>query len=116
MARRGGQTNSTWTAPPDNSPDPKLDCDLHADVCIAGAGIAGLSIAYTLVQEGKSVIVLEADVAGGGETSRTTAHLSTALDDRYHEIERLFGQQASRLAAESHAAAIDRIGSIILAE
>jgi len=116
MARRAGQTISAWAAPPETSPDPKLDADLRADVCVAGAGIAGLSIAYTLVHEGKSVIVLEADVAGGGETARTTAHLSDALDEGYHEIERLFGQQGSRLAAESHAAAINRIESVIIAE
>jgi len=60
--------------------------------------------------------VLEADVAGGGETARTTAHLSDALDEGYHEIERLFGQQGSRLAAKSHAAAINRIESVIIAE
>ena len=61
MARRAGQTISAWAAPPETSPDPKLDADLRADVCVVGAGIAGLSIAYTLVHEGKSVIVLEAD-------------------------------------------------------
>src|SRR5437879_1651660 len=116
MARRTGQTISAWIAPAEATTNPKLDSDLRADVCVVGAGIAGLSIAYALVQEGKTVIVLEADVAGGGETARTTAHLSTALEDRYHEIERLFGQEGSRLAAGSHAAAIDRIESIILAE
>ena len=53
---------------------------------------------------------------GGGETGRTTAHLSNALDDRYYELERLFGEDGARRAARSHTAAIDRIEAIAAAE
>ena len=49
----------------------------------------------------------------GGETCRTTAHLVTALDDRFYQLERLHGADGARLAAESHAAAIDRIERIV---
>jgi glycine/D-amino acid oxidase-like deaminating enzyme len=48
----------------------------------------------------------------GGETCRTTAHLVTALDDRFYHLDELHGRDASRLAAESHAAAIDAIERI----
>lgn len=88
----------------------------HADVCIVGAGIAGMTTAYLLALEGKSVIVLDDGRIGGGMTERTTAHLSNALDDRYFEIERLHGEKGARLAARSHTAAIDRIESIIAEE
>ena len=87
-----------------------------ADVCVVGAGIAGMTTAYLLTQEGKSVIVLDDGCIGGGETARTTAHLSNALDDRYTEIEQLFGRQGARLAAESHTTAIDCIESIVRTE
>jgi|ERR1041384_5771038 hypothetical protein len=50
---------------------------------------------------------------GGGETGRTTAHLSNAFDDRYYEVERLFGQHGARVVAESHTAAIDKIEEIV---
>jgi glycine/D-amino acid oxidase-like deaminating enzyme/nitrite reductase/ring-hydroxylating ferredoxin subunit len=93
-----------------------LSSDLRADVCIAGAGIAGLSTAYLLAQEGKSVVVLEAGLVGSGETSRTTAHLSDALDDRYHELERLFGRDGAARARQSHAQAIDTIEQIVSQE
>jgi glycine/D-amino acid oxidase-like deaminating enzyme/nitrite reductase/ring-hydroxylating ferredoxin subunit len=51
-----------------------------------------------------------------GETQRTTAHLCTALDDRYFELERLHGVEGAQLAAASHAAAIDEIERIVAEE
>jgi len=90
-----------------------LQDDTRADVCVVGAGIAGLSTAYLLSRAGRNVVVLEASRVGDGETGRTTAHLASALDDRFTELERMFGQEGARLAAESHAAAIDRIEAIV---
>src|SRR5687767_11949549 len=84
-----------------------LKDDVRVDVCIVGAGIAGLSVAYQLGREGKKVVVLESRQLGDGETGHTTAHLSNALDDRFTKLESLFGEEGSRLAAESHGAAID---------
>ena len=89
---------------------------ISADVCIVGAGIAGMTTAYLLTKEGKSVVVLDDGPIGGGMTQRTTAHLVNALDDRYFELERLHGEEGARLAAESHTAAIDRIEEIVKAE
>src|SRR5687767_3224319 len=88
---------------------PQLDRDCTADVCVVGAGISGLSVAYALSREGRSVVVLDDGDIGGGMTLRTTAHLTNAVDDRYVEIERRHGEQAARVVAESHTAAIDRI-------
>jgi len=69
-----------------------------------------------LAREGKSVIVLDDGPVAGGETGRTTAHLSNALDDRYMELERLHGDRGARLAAESHTKAIDLIEKIVTEE
>lgn len=95
---------------------PTLENDISADICIVGAGIVGLTCAYTLVKQGKSVIILDQDSIPGGQTVRTTAHLTWVLDDRYYELEKLFGEKGSRLAAESHSAAIDYIEKIIQEE
>src|SRR5437016_12395834 len=94
----------------------KLGAKEQAQVIIVGAGIAGLTTAYLLGRAGKSVIVLDDGPIVSGETERTTAHLMTALDDRYFDLERLHGEKGARLAAESHSAAINRIEQIVWKE
>jgi glycine/D-amino acid oxidase-like deaminating enzyme len=49
-----------------------------------GGGIAGLTISYLLSKAGKKVTVIEDGYIGSGETGRTTAHITHALDDRYY--------------------------------
>ncbi len=93
-----------------------LTGDATADVCVVGAGIAGLTAAYLLTQVGKSVVVIEDGGIGSGQTGATTAHLVNALDDRYFDLERFHGERGSRLAAESHTSAIDRVESIVSRE
>ena len=105
-------TQSIWMDTADVPSYPPLDEDLRVDVCVVGAGIAGMSTAYMLAREGRKVAVLDDSAIGAGETGRTTAHLSNEMDDRYYEAERLFGEKGARLAAESHGAAIDRIEQV----
>ena len=104
-----GSTTSLWMSTATLPSYPALTADLQADVCIVGAGIAGISVAYHLTKAGKRVVVLDDGPVAGGETSRTTAHLSNAFDDRYHAEERLHGERGSRLVADSHTVAINTI-------
>jgi glycine/D-amino acid oxidase-like deaminating enzyme/nitrite reductase/ring-hydroxylating ferredoxin subunit len=94
----------------------QLTANEKCDVVIIGAGISGLTVAYTLSKEGKKVIVLEDGNIASGESGRTSAHLTCALDDRYYEIESIFGEEGSKLAAQSHMAAIDYIEKIVADE
>jgi len=118
MNKNSGSSVSLWmaTAQIDLQPMLKIDEIASTDVCIVGGGLAGLSVAYFLCKSGQDVIVLEDGAIGGGETGRTTAHLSHALDDRYYELERLHGKEGARLAADSHTAAIDAIERIVAIE
>ncbi|HEY0191502.1 MAG TPA: FAD-dependent oxidoreductase [Kofleriaceae bacterium] len=95
--------------------DHAVPAELATDVCIVGAGISGLSVAYALVRGGTAVTVVDDGPVGGGETGRTSAHLSCALDDRFTHLESLFGEDGARLAAESHRAAIDDIEETVRA-
>jgi glycine/D-amino acid oxidase-like deaminating enzyme/nitrite reductase/ring-hydroxylating ferredoxin subunit len=94
----------------------KLGENLRADVCVVGAGIAGMSVAYHLSKAGKKVVVLEDGAVGGGQTGVTTAHLASAMDDRFYHLEDMHGRDGSRLTYQSHQAAVDRIGEIVAAE
>jgi len=110
-------TESTW------SRRTQVRCTAHplparssTDVCIVGGGITGLTTAYLLARAGSRVVVLESGELGSGETCRTTAHLASALDDRFVRLEQLHGAEGARLAAESHAEAIDAIEHILKSE
>jgi glycine/D-amino acid oxidase-like deaminating enzyme/nitrite reductase/ring-hydroxylating ferredoxin subunit len=89
---------------------------IDTDVCIVGAGIAGLSTAYFLARAGKRVAVVDKGRLCEGMTQFTTAHLASALDVRYTDLERTHGAEGARLAARSHTAAIDQIESIVNSE
>ncbi|HEX2166669.1 MAG TPA: FAD-dependent oxidoreductase, partial [Longimicrobiales bacterium] len=108
-----GHTRSLWHATVGDMTRSPLAGEARADVCVIGAGIAGMMTAYSLAQSGRRVIVLDDGPIGGGETGRTTAHLSDALDDRYTTLERVHGEDGARLAASSHRAAIQRIAEIV---
>ncbi len=116
MDSNSKQTISIWMAAAEALESAQLNENMHVDVCIVGAGIAGMTTAYLMTRAGKTVIVLDDGHIGGGMTERTTAHLANAIDDRYFEIEHLHGEKGAMLAAESHTAAIDRIEAIVAEE
>jgi glycine/D-amino acid oxidase-like deaminating enzyme/nitrite reductase/ring-hydroxylating ferredoxin subunit len=115
-ASDSGNTRSFWMTTAEVPHFEPLGADTECDVCIVGAGIAGMSTAYLLCRAGKRVVVLDDGPIGGGETGRTTAHLCSALDDFYSEIEKMHGVEGARVAAQSHADAVSRIESIVKEE
>jgi glycine/D-amino acid oxidase-like deaminating enzyme len=60
---------------------PALDEDLTCDVAIVGSGIAGLSTAYELAGIGRKVAVVDRGPIARGMSARSSAHLTSALDD-----------------------------------
>lgn len=114
--RSSERSVSIWEATGPQQELVPLREDLRADVCVVGAGLAGLSAAYQLAREGRSVVVLEDDAVAGGETGQTTAHLASAMDDRFTSLEGMHGPEGARLAYESHQAAIEEIARIAVEE
>lgn len=98
---------------PNTRAESQLTTDVETDVCVIGAGIAGMTTAYLLSREGRRVVVLDDGPVAGGETCRTTAHLVNAPDTYFMELERLHGKRQARLAADSHRKAIDKIEEIV---
>jgi len=116
MNCESGTTVSVWMDTAQRSVYVSLNESITCDVCIIGAGITGLSCGYLLTKEGKTVVILDDGLIAGGETERTTAHITNVLDDRYFEIERIHGLDKTRLVKESETAAIDKIESIVKSE
>jgi glycine/D-amino acid oxidase-like deaminating enzyme/nitrite reductase/ring-hydroxylating ferredoxin subunit len=93
-----------------------IENDIETDVLVIGGGIAGLTTAYCLASSGKQVTLIEDGLIGSGESGRTTAHLTQALDDRYYNLQKIFGDDKAKLAAQSHTSAIDWIEDVIQTE
>jgi glycine/D-amino acid oxidase-like deaminating enzyme/nitrite reductase/ring-hydroxylating ferredoxin subunit len=102
-----GSHSSYWIESVEPLAFRKLEENIEVDVVIVGGGIAGISTAYCLTRSGKKVAVIEDGFIGSGETGRTTAHLVSALDDRFYELERMYGEEKTKLIAQSHKEAVD---------
>jgi len=104
MSMQSERSTPLWRSNQDNDefsrPGPVEG--LTADIVIIGAGITGLSVAYQLAVNGKQVIVVDDGDIGGGNTGRTTAHLSNVLDDRFVNLRRERGRDVAHIATESH--------------
>ena len=97
----------------DHAVRPLLE-DVSAEVCVVGAGIAGLMIAHRLASSGRTVVVLDQTGVLGGETARSSAHLTSVLDSGFARLESMHGVDTTRRVVESHAAAIDSIEKLVL--
>jgi glycine/D-amino acid oxidase-like deaminating enzyme/nitrite reductase/ring-hydroxylating ferredoxin subunit len=105
--QRAGANESLWERTVQKFSTTPLQQDLAADVCVIGAGIAGVTIAWLAARENRDVVLIDDGPVGGGMTGRTTAHVVNAIDDRYLDIEKFLGEDCARLTAQSHTAAID---------
>jgi len=108
-----GEKKSFWSQSTSPIIFEKLDENTETDILIVGGGIAGLTTAYCLLKEGRKIVLVEDGYIGSGETGRTTAHITCALDDRYFELEKIFGKEKAMLAANSHMEAIQFIANTV---
>ena len=106
-------STSLWHA---TESTPKFDAltgEQTADVVVVGAGITGLTAAALLRERGRSVIVLEKETVAGGETGNTTAHITEAVDARYHYLKRKYSPEDAKLVADASRASIEKIAELI---
>lgn len=110
------QSRSIWMELTPFPSRPPLVGDMTCDVAVVGSGIAGLSTAYELAKAGRRVVVIDRGEIGGGQSARTTGHVSAELDDFYYELIKLRGLDESRRYYQSVAEALDRIETICRVE
>jgi glycine/D-amino acid oxidase-like deaminating enzyme/nitrite reductase/ring-hydroxylating ferredoxin subunit len=113
-----GETVSCWQAGIEPIIYSPLKIDITADVVVIGGGIAGVTAAYLLSKskDAGKVILIDDGAIGSGETGRTTAHITYALDDRYYTLEETFDTDTLIRAAASHWEALNFIENVVQQE
>lgn len=91
----------------------RLEKDLHVEIAVIGAGIAGILIAFQLQQAGKNVVVLEANQIAGGQTKNTTAKITSQHGLIYHTLLQEFGTEKAAQYARANQTAIEEYRRLI---
>lgn len=103
-------TESLWKAiTPDLKAYPPLSNSIHIDVVIIGGGITGVTTAYQLIKEGKSVALLEAGKIGDSTTGYSTGNLYVPVEKSYGSLSSSFNEDQIHKIINSRQNAIDYI-------
>jgi gamma-glutamylputrescine oxidase len=86
-----------------------LQSDIACDVCIVGAGVAGLSAAIELAEAGLTVAVLEARQVGWGASGRNGGQALVGLACDMQVVERQLGSTAARQVWDTTVEAVELI-------
>jgi len=109
------RTSSIRTSP-DHLLAPPLSGGARVDVCIVGAGLAGMIAAYLLARDHRSVMVIEDGPIGGLQGGFEAAHSASVIETPYRDLEAQHGARSAHVAAQSYAAAIDALEAIVRRE
>ncbi|WP_122090145.1 FAD-dependent oxidoreductase [Halalkalicoccus subterraneus] len=100
---------SPWLATTDGPRFSAPDGDRAVDVAVVGAGIAGLSTAARLAEDGSSVAVIERDRVGAAVTGHTTAKVTSQHGLKYDRLLDTVGEKRARQYAEANQDAVEEI-------
>jgi gamma-glutamylputrescine oxidase len=88
-----------WWAEP-SPPLPPLGGEMDVEVLIIGGGIAGMTLAWTLAEQGAHVGLLEAGAIAGAASGRNAGFLLAAPAEPYQELIALWGRPGARAMLE----------------
>lgn len=89
---------------------------IQTDICIIGAGITGMTLAYFLKDTDYNVIVIDKGKALSGVTAKTTAKVSFVQQDTYSKLKCTHGKGVAKEYLHSQLEAIEIIKSVIKKE
>lgn len=96
-----GYPTSYYAATANSANDrPELQENKQVDVCVIGAGYTGLSTALFLLENGFSVVVLEAKKVGFGASGRNGGQIVNSYSRDLDSVERSVSASAAKLIGE----------------
>jgi glycine/D-amino acid oxidase-like deaminating enzyme/nitrite reductase/ring-hydroxylating ferredoxin subunit len=107
------ETNpSLWVGTADGPRFEALGGDMAADVAVLGAGMAGLTAATLLKEQGRRVVVVEAGRVASGVTGYTTAKLTVLHGLIFDDLVRAFGPDEARTYADANLAGMGTVADL----
>lgn len=103
---------SLWLATAQPTAYSPLENRTDADVAVIGGGIAGLTAALLLAEEGNSVALLEAGRVGTGVTGCTTAKVTALQATVYSAVRKRHGAAAAATYAEASLAGVEKLAEL----
>ena len=107
------QKTSVWSESAGSAARPPLEGELSVDAAVIGGGLAGILTAHFLSRTGLRVAVLERGRIGGGQTSGTTAKITSQHGLIYHRLIEQFGEETARGYAAANQQAIGEYAALI---
>ena len=97
------------------APRPGLTGAHETDVAVIGGGIAGLSAAKLLLERGKRVTLLDADVCGGGASGASSGFITADSELQVAQLLRRFGPETARKLYATAKATTDAMRADVVA-
>ena len=88
----------------------------EAEVVVVGAGNVGLSAALTLARRGRGVVVLDAEAAGHGASTRNAGYLGRQVWQKYGDMVPKLGRERAAQVCRAAIGAHDYAASLIETE
>ena len=97
---------------------PALAGDVHADICIVGAGYTGLWTAYYLKKAAPhlEIVILEATFAGYGASGRNGGWLTNSVTGGREQYVKSHGRAAAAAMQSAMTASVDEVIAVTAAE
>ena len=90
----------------------ELHGDMETDVVVVGAGIAGLTAAALLKEQGRRVVVIDAGPVAAGVTGYTTAKLTVLHGLIFDDLASAFGDEGARTYADANLAGMATVADL----
>jgi glycine/D-amino acid oxidase-like deaminating enzyme/nitrite reductase/ring-hydroxylating ferredoxin subunit len=105
-------TTSVWRATAPATGFALLQSDVVTDLLIIGGGITGVTLALLAAQQGRKVVLLEAQTVGSGSTGNSTGNLYETVSEGLAAIVKRWSADVARQVVEQRRGAVNFIETL----